>query len=81
MFVRVTLTVRLADGELVQLAPDDLEDIYERLWRQTQRGSILTALKLKDASRRGDERLVQLNEQESAAFREALQHVQSASDL
>jgi hypothetical protein len=71
------LTVRLADGQLLQLTPDMQEALYDRLWRQTQRGSILAALKLRDAQRqRNAQRLVQLTEQESASVREALRRLQ-----
>ncbi|HEY2371978.1 MAG TPA: hypothetical protein VGH82_05475 [Gaiellaceae bacterium] len=66
------LTIRLADGELLQLALTAQDDLYERLWRQTRRGSIMAAMKLRDAQRRGDARLVPLTERESAAVREAL---------
>lgn len=70
----MNLTIRLADGELVQVAPENQEEMYERLWRQTQRGSIMAAMKLRDARRQRSGRLVSLDEQESAAFRVAMRH-------
>jgi hypothetical protein len=65
---------RLADGELVLLSQEQQDALYERLWVQAQRGSVMAALKIRDA-RSGRERLVRLTEQESVAFREAMQHV------
>jgi hypothetical protein len=70
----VTLMIRLADGELVSLSLKRQDALYERLWAQAQRGSVMTALKIKDA-RNARQRVVRLTEQESVAFREAMQHV------
>jgi hypothetical protein len=73
----LNLTIRLADGELIEIALDAQEKLYERLWNQTQRGSIMAAMKLRDAQTQANaERLVRLTEQESVAFREALRHIQ-----
>jgi hypothetical protein len=72
----LNLTIRLADGELTELDLDAQEKLYERLWNQTQRGSIMAAMKLRDAQTQANaERLVRLTEQESVAFREAMRHV------
>jgi hypothetical protein len=74
--VAVHVTVRLADGELIQLSPELQQRLYQQLWKQTARGSIMAALKLRDARRRRDPvRLVRLSEHESEAFREALTQI------
>jgi hypothetical protein len=66
--------IRLADGELVSVSLERQDALYERLWAQAQRGSVMAALKIRDA-RNGRKRLVRLTEQESVAFREAMRHV------
>ena len=75
MFPGLNLTIRLHDGEVVQLTVEAQEAVYERLWRQSRRGSIMAALKLRDTHHGNTERLVRLNEQETVAFREAVRHV------
>jgi hypothetical protein len=73
----VTLMVRLADGEFVRVSVERQDALYDRLWAQAQRGSVMAALKMRDA-RNARQRLVRLTEQESVAFREAMRHVHEA---
>jgi hypothetical protein len=69
----VNYAVRLATGDTVTLATDEVGVLFDELWRLSRRGAVAAALKLHDARRRPNQvRLVRLDDYETSAFVEAL---------
>jgi hypothetical protein len=72
----VKYAVRLASGDTVVLATDEVSLLYDELWHLSRRGAVAAALKLNDARRHPERvRLVSLDDFETSAFAEALSRV------